>query len=113
MLRGLGVGGGRSGAAGPPTGAVGAWRRSSSTWPGLLRVAVVRFPRVSNATDVEALLVRVPWPAWLAELEATRYDNPNFVPVELVDHTAGYDSECAVLFPETVSVAPAGTEITA
>ncbi len=53
----------------------------------------------------EALIVRVPWPAWLADLEATRYDNPKFVPVTLVDHTAGYDSECAVLFPETVSVA--------
>ncbi len=53
----------------------------------------------------EALIVRVPWPAWLAELEATRYDNPKFVPVTLVDHTAGYDSECATLFPETVSVA--------
>jgi hypothetical protein len=47
----------------------------------------------------------VPWPAWLAELEADRYDNPKFVPVTLTDHTAGYDSECAVLFPETVSVA--------
>lgn len=53
----------------------------------------------------EALLVRVPWPAWLAELEATRYDNAKFVPVTLSDNTAGYDSECAVLFPETVTVA--------
>jgi hypothetical protein len=54
---------------------------------------------------LEALIVHVPWPGWLAELEATRYDNPKFVPVTLVDHTAGYDSECATLFPETVSVA--------
>lgn len=53
----------------------------------------------------EALLVRVPWPDWLAELERTRYDNAKFVPVTLVDHTAGYESECAVLFPETVSTA--------
>jgi len=53
----------------------------------------------------EALIVRVPWPDWLAELERERYDNAKFVPVTLVDHTAGYDSECAVLFPETVSVA--------
>ncbi len=51
----------------------------------------------------------VPWPDWLAELEATRYDNPKFVPVTFVDRTAGYDSECAVLFPETFAVAsPAG-----
>jgi len=53
----------------------------------------------------EALIVGVPWPEWLAELERTRYDNPKFVPVTLIDYTAGYDSECAVLFPETVSVA--------
>jgi hypothetical protein len=59
----------------------------------------------SRDTRFEALIVRVPWPAWLAELEAARYDNPKFVPVTFVDHTAGYDSECAVLFPETVSVA--------
>ena len=53
----------------------------------------------------EALIVRVPWPGWLAQLEAARYDNPKFVPVTFVDNTAGYDSECATLFPETVCVA--------
>jgi hypothetical protein len=53
----------------------------------------------------EALIVRVPWPDWLAALERERYDNPKFVPVTFVDHTAGYDSECATLFPETVCVA--------
>jgi Family of unknown function (DUF6421)/Domain of unknown function (DUF4350) len=59
----------------------------------------------SRDTCFEALIVRVPWPDWIAALERTRYDNPKFVPVELVDATRGYDSECAVLFPETVSVA--------
>ena len=58
----------------------------------------------SRATCFEALIVRVPWPDWVAELERTRYQNPKFVPVELVDYTRGYDSECAVLFPETVAV---------
>jgi hypothetical protein len=53
----------------------------------------------------EALIVRVPWPAWIAELERTRYDNEKFVPVELVAGTRGYDSECAVLFPEMVTTA--------
>jgi hypothetical protein len=48
----------------------------------------------------EALIVRVPWPEWIAELEQ-RYDNAKFLPVELVAYTSGYDSECAVLFPET------------
>jgi Family of unknown function (DUF6421) len=59
----------------------------------------------SRDTCFEALIVNVPWPDWIAELECTRYDNPKYVPVELVDATRGYDSECAVLFPETVSVA--------
>ncbi len=59
----------------------------------------------SSDTRFEALIVRIPWPGWIARLEATRYDNAKFVPVEFVDHTSGYDSESAVLFPETVSVA--------
>ncbi|MBV9680513.1 MAG: hypothetical protein JO046_01880 [Solirubrobacterales bacterium] len=59
----------------------------------------------SRDTRFEALIVRVPWPDWIADLERRRYDNPKFVPVELIDATRGYDSECAVLFPETVSVA--------
>jgi hypothetical protein len=59
----------------------------------------------SRDTRFEALIVRVPWPERIAELEATRYDNAKFVPVEFVDHTAGYDSESAVLFPETVAAA--------
>ncbi|MFL5845812.1 MAG: DUF6421 family protein [Solirubrobacteraceae bacterium] len=59
----------------------------------------------SRDTHFEALIVRVPWADWIAGLERTRYDNAKFVPVEFVDHTAGYDSECAVLFPETVSIA--------
>jgi Family of unknown function (DUF6421) len=59
----------------------------------------------SPDTCFEALIVRVPWPDFVAELERSGYDNPKFVPVTLVDYTAGYDSECAVLFPETFSTA--------
>ena len=59
----------------------------------------------SRDTCFEALIVRVPWPAFVAELERSGYDNPKFVPVKFVDYTAGYDSECAVLFPETFSTA--------
>jgi hypothetical protein len=59
----------------------------------------------SRDTCFEALMIRVPWPDWIAALERTRYDNPKFVPVQLVSGTRGYDSECAVLFPETVAVA--------
>ncbi|MFJ8741294.1 DUF6421 family protein [Embleya sp. NPDC127516] len=54
--------------------------------------------------NVEAVLLRVVWPQWLAALEAERYDNAMFVPVAFVDFTAGYDTDSAVLFPETVAV---------
>jgi hypothetical protein len=54
--------------------------------------------------NLEALLIHEAWPGWLAELEATRYDNPMFVPIRFDDFTAGYDTHSAVLFPETVAV---------
>ncbi len=54
--------------------------------------------------NLEAVVIRVAWPEWLAELEASRYDNAMFVPITFVDFTAGYDTNSAVLFPETVAV---------
>jgi hypothetical protein len=62
-------------------------------------------PNGSPDTRFEALITRTPWPEFVARIEGELYDNAKFVPVQLVDNTAGYDSECAVLFPETVSVA--------
>jgi hypothetical protein len=62
-------------------------------------------PNGSPDTRFEALITRTPWPEFVARLERERYDNDKFVPVQLVDNTDGYDSECAVLFPETVSLA--------
>ena len=64
----------------------------------------------SRDTCLEALIVRVPWPEWLAGLERERYDNAKYLPVTLVDYTDGYDSECAVLFPETFSTAERPSE---
>lgn len=57
----------------------------------------------NRSRQLEALIVRVVWPAWVDELESSGYDNKAFVPIELVDFTAGYDTHSAVLFPETVS----------
>jgi hypothetical protein len=51
----------------------------------------------------EAVWTRVYWPQWLAEIEKS-YDNPMFLSLELVDFTEGYDTNSAVLFPETVAV---------
>jgi Family of unknown function (DUF6421) len=54
--------------------------------------------------NFEAVVIRVVWPAFVAALESTRYDNSMFVPISFVDFTAGYDTNSAVLFPETVAV---------
>jgi len=54
--------------------------------------------------NFEAVLLRVFWPDWLAELEAARYDNPQFLSLSFEAFTAGYDTNSAVLFPETVAV---------
>ena len=54
--------------------------------------------------NLEAVLLRVVWPDWVAELEAEQYRNPMFVPVAFIDFTGGYDTHSAVLFPETVAV---------
>ena len=62
--------------------------------------------------NLEAVLLNVVWPDWLAELERTRFDNPMFVPITFTDFTSGYDTNSAVLFPETVSVREAPERFT-
>lgn len=58
----------------------------------------------SNNRFVEAVLVRVLWPEFIGELEAGPYSNKLFVPLSFVDFTPGYDTNSAVLFPESVAV---------
>ena len=53
---------------------------------------------------VEAVLLEVIWPDFVAELERGDYTNKLFVPVRFLDFTAGYDTNSAVLFPETVAM---------
>jgi hypothetical protein len=71
---------------------------------------VVIFPMYTQngSTDrlMEAVLCEVIWPEFVAEVEATRYSNPLFVPIRFVDFTPGYDTHSAVLFPESVAVTP-------
>ena len=62
--------------------------------------------------NIEAVLLTVVWPDWLAELERTRFDNPMFVPITFIDFTSGYDTNSAVLFPETVAVREAPERFT-
>ncbi|MDH6532036.1 hypothetical protein M2119_000273 [Aurantimicrobium minutum] len=53
---------------------------------------------------IEAVLIEVMWPDFIAELEAGDYSNKLFVPVRFIDFTPGYDTNSAVLFPETVAM---------
>ena len=58
----------------------------------------------SSNRFVEAVLIEVLWPEFIAELEAGEYSNKLFVPIRFLDFTPGYDTNSAVLFPETVAV---------
>jgi hypothetical protein len=58
----------------------------------------------STRRHVEAVLVEVLWPEFVADLERGDYSNAMFVPVRFLDFTPGYDSNSAVLFPETVAM---------
>lgn len=53
---------------------------------------------------VEAVVIEVVWPEFVADLEAGDYGNALFVPIRFVDFTPGYDTNSAVLFPETVAM---------
>ncbi|WP_104103123.1 DUF6421 family protein [Arthrobacter sp. 08Y14] len=58
----------------------------------------------STNRHVEAVLIEVVWPEFIGELEAGEYSNKLFVPIRFLDFTPGYDTNSAVLFPETVAV---------
>jgi hypothetical protein len=53
---------------------------------------------------VEAVLVELMWPEFISELEAGDYGNKLFLPLRFIDFTPGYDTNSAVLFPETVAM---------
>ena len=84
-----------------------AFRPERDRRDGIEHLVVFPMYKQNASRDVcfEALIVRVPWPEWIDELERTRYNNAKYLPVTFVDYTEGYDSECAVLFPETFSTA--------
>ena len=58
----------------------------------------------SRDRHVEAMLVEVIWPEFIARLEAGDYGNKMFVAMRFVDFTPGYDTNSAVLFPETIAM---------
>lgn len=58
----------------------------------------------SSSRLVEAVLAEVLWPDFIAELEAGDYSNKMLVPLRFLDFTAGYDTNSATLFPESVAM---------
>jgi hypothetical protein len=63
----------------------------------------------STSRLVEAVLIEVLWPEFIGELEAGAYSNALFVPIRFLDFTEGYNTNSAVLFPETVAVSSTPT----
>jgi hypothetical protein len=58
--------------------------------------------------NLEVLVTNTFWPDWLAAKEK-KYSNAAFVPIEFVGFSAGYDTNSAVFFPETVAVREVST----
>ena len=55
---------------------------------------------------VEAVVFDVIWPDFIAELEAGAYSNALYLGLRFAAFTPGYDTNSAVLFPESVAVTP-------
>ncbi|MBB5643032.1 hypothetical protein BJ997_003580 [Cryobacterium roopkundense] len=72
---------------------------------GLAHLVVFPMYTQNGSTNrlVEAVLIEVIWPRFIAELEE-EYSNKLFVPIRFLDFTPGYDTNSAVLFPETVAM---------
>ncbi len=72
---------------------------------GLRHLVVFPMYTQNGSTDrlVEAVLIEVIWPDFVATLEE-QYTNAMFVPIRFIDFTPGYDTNSAVLFPEAVAV---------
>lgn len=58
----------------------------------------------SSNRFIEAVLIEVIWPEFIDELETGEYSNALFLPIRFIDFTPGYDTNSAVLFPESVAV---------
>ena len=73
---------------------------------GLRHLVVFPMYTQNGSTNryVEAVLLEVIWPDFVARLEAGDYGNTLFVPVRFLDFTPGYDTDSAVIFPESVAM---------
>lgn len=84
-----------------------AFRPELQRMHGLRHLVIFPMYTQNGSTErlFEAVLIEVIWPDFVAELEAGEYGNALFVPIRFLDFTPGYDTNSAVLFPESVSLA--------
>ncbi|WP_022887168.1 DUF6421 family protein [Glaciibacter superstes] len=82
-----------------------AFQPQQSRADGIRHLVVFPMYTQNGSTNrlVEAVLVEVIWPEFIVELEE-EYTNKLFVPIRFLDFTPGYDTNSAVLFPETVAM---------
>jgi hypothetical protein len=82
-----------------------AFAPASARADGVRHLVVFPMYTQNGSTDrhVEAVLIEVIWPSFIATLEAGDYSNALFLPIRFIDFTAGYDTNSAVLFPESVA----------
>jgi hypothetical protein len=85
---------------------LGAFHPQRDRVDGLRHLVLFPMTTQNGSPDrlLEALLVDVIWPGFIDALERDAYPNPLFVPIRFVDFTGGYDTNSAVLFPETVAM---------
>jgi hypothetical protein len=85
---------------------LGAFNPQRDRVDGLRHLVLFPMTTQNGSADrlLEALLVDVIWPEFIEALERDTYSNALFVPIRFVDFTGGYDTNSAVLFPETVAM---------
>ncbi len=85
---------------------LGAFQPQQHRVDGLRHLVVFPMVTQNGSPDrlLEALLIDVIWPEFIDALERDHYSNALFVPIRFVDFTGGYDTNSAVLFPETVAM---------
>lgn len=88
--------------------ALDAFRPADQRRDGVAHLVVFPMYTQNGSTDrlVEAVVFEVIWPDFIAELEATEYGNALYLGLRFADFTPGYDTNSAVLFPESVAVTP-------
>ncbi|UTT63414.1 DUF6421 family protein [Microcella humidisoli] len=88
--------------------ALDAFRPADERRDGVAHLVVFPMYTQNGSADrlVEAVVFDVIWPDFIAELEASAYGNALYLGLRFADFTPGYDTNSAVLFPESVAVTP-------